>query len=439
MDLQRDLFLDQRMTMSMNQIQALKILSMDSVELTEFLQQEYMDNPLLEYEAGHREMSGREPLTYEKQYSDFVMEEDRLVREIPDEKKEGIEDFIMEQLDLKKYGEYELSVIKYLIAMLDDNGYLVYDLKQLSETLQADPKFLKNLIRELQALEPYGIFSKDLRSCLLRQLEVKGLKNSFAWKIVNLHLEDLMHGKIGNISRAMKISTSDVRKAIEQISKLSPRPMLAFVNHDLHYINPDILLSWDKDFPKIVLNDAYIENYSISDYYLNMMRQTQDEELLDYFNSKYNRIKMILSGIEQRRKTILAIADEIAALQVDFLKNNGALKSVTMTEIADKLGLSTSTVSRAVKGKYIQTCKSVIPFRKLFTNRISADNNENRCSSDEVKEVILEIIRREDPHKPFSDSELLELVKEKEIHISRRVIAKYRTELGIKSSFKRKI
>lgn len=439
MELSGGVFLEQRITISMNQIQSLEILAMDSIELNEFLQNEYMDNPLLEYEKKYDELPGREMLTYQKQYGDLIQEDDNLIKDIPDIQRQGIEDYIMEQLDLHKYSNMEMSIIKYLIAMLDDTGYFTADLDSIAQLLKVDLKLLKRLISELRLLEPYGIFSRDLKHCLLRQLEAKGMKGGIPWKIVSSHLNDFMDGKIGNISRKMKLPTSNVRKAIEQISKLYPRPMISFLNNDLTYIRPDILLSWNKNEPEIFLNDNYIENYSISDYYLTMMKQTEDEDLLKYFRTKYERIKMIFNGIEQRRNTIRDIAREITGFQKEYLQCNAAMKPITMTELADRLGISVSTVSRAVKGKYIQTEKRLLSLRKLFSNKATADTNDsNNISSDEVKHIIMNIIDHENPKKPYSDSELAELLKDKKINVSRRVIAKYRNIMGIKSSFERK-
>lgn len=289
-------------------------------------------------------------------------------------------------------------------------------------------------------LEPYGIFAKDLEHCLLRQLEVMGIEDLALNQIILEHLQDLGAGRISVVSRKMNLSTLQVRKYMTLIGKLNPRPLAGFGTGDIAYVVPDLILSYEDREWKVVLNDGWMGDYRLSDYYMKMMSETKDPQLFEYFKVKLERARFLLRSVEQRRETLLRIAHEIVKRQSKYFLGEGTLQPMNMADLAEEIKVHPSTVSRGIRGKYIQSPMGTVQIRKLFTMPVGSENPmQEVVNADAVKELIKDFIRKEDREKPYSDQRLKELLKEKNINVSRRVIAKYREEMGIKGSYERKL
>lgn len=211
---------------------------------------------------------------------------------------------------------------------------------------------------------------------------------------------------------------------------------MGFGEQKSEYIVPDIILRKDEKW-EIILNDSWYGKYEISDYYQKMMDETKDEELKAYFLNKAQRARFILKNIEQRRKTLLDLMEKILERQKDYFEGTGSLTPMTMTEIAEQMGVHPSTVSRAVRGKYVQYPQKTVLLKSLFSQGISKETDQ--INATEIKERLRKLIKEENRQKPYSDQKLKELLEEQEISISRRAVAKYREEMGIKGSFDRKI
>ena len=444
MEMNYGLTLEQKQQLSQNQIQSLEVLAMDSVELSNFLQDEYLENPLLEYSPDH-DMAGRredigqtyeQPTVLEKSYEDTAEEEDRRQKDIPMPETADIKNYILEQIPA---GACSRKLAEFLTECLDDNGFFTIPVEEAAKKTGAAEDEVRWTLRVLQELEPYGIFAPDLKHSLLKQLEMQGLKNEPAYQIVKEHLQDVADGKISVISRSLKLPTAEVRKCIEQIAKLNPRPLGEFGESRTDYLVPDIIFRKEDGKWEIELNDGWVEDYHINDYYLKMMKESQDEELSTYFRKKLERIRFVMNSIAQRRQTMKSISEQILKNQGEFLDGTAFLKPMTMTDVAEQIGIHTSTVSRAIKGKYIQYPGGTILMKNLFTASISASATEGAVGTMQIKELMKELIRSEDKKKPYSDQKLVTLLKERGIEISRRVVAKYREELGIRGSFDRKV
>ena len=232
------------------------------------------------------------------------------------------------------------------------------------------------------------------------------------------------------------MSTQDVRKCIAKIRELNPRPISGFLTNSTDYIVPDILIDYQDCSWIIRLNDQWIGNYSLCDYYLNMMHTSQSPDLKEYFRKKYNRVQLIMHSIEQRRETILKITSAVLERQKDYFTGNSTLKPMTLADIASDISMHTSTISRGIKNKYLQYPFGVVYLKDLFTSSAGKKDNNSPIT---VKKQLKAIIASENPNKPYSDSTLSNLLKQKGIKISRRTVAKYREEIGIKSTYNRKI
>ena len=398
MELNYGMSLEQKQQLSQNQIQSLELLAMDSVELSEFLQDEYLENPLLDYSEEHAMPGGREdigqtyeqPPVLEQNYDDTAEEEDRRRKDIPMPETESIKNYILDQLP---DGACSRKLAEFMTDCLDDNGFFTIPTEEVAQ---------KTGVPEAEV--------------------------SWTLKV----LQELADGKISVISRALKL------KCIDQIAKLNPRPLGEFGGKRNDYVVPDIIFRKDDGKWEIELNDGWVEDYHINDYYLKMMKESTDAQLGAYFQKKLERIRFVMNSIAQRRRTILQISEQILNVQEHFLDGTGFLKPMTMTDVAESLGIHTSTVSRAIKGKYIQYPCGTILMKHLFTASVSATEGSDAVGTMQIKELMKELIRNEDKNKPYSDQKLSSLLKERGIEISRRAVAKYREEIGIRGSFDRK-
>ena len=192
---------------------------------------------------------------------------------------------------------------------LDDTGFFTTPVEEVADKTHRPEDEVGQMLGLLRELEPYGIFAQDLKHCLLKQLEMLGMQESTLWKVVDLHLQDVADGRISSISRNLKISTMEVRKCIEQIAKLNPRPMSEFGAGKSDFIVPDIIFREEHGKWEVELNDDWMEDYHINDYYLRMMKESKDEELTEYFRMKLERVRFVMNSIAQRRQTVMTISE----------------------------------------------------------------------------------------------------------------------------------
>lgn len=447
MELGYGMQLEQKQLLSQNQIQSLEILAMDGMELSRFLQNEYLENPLLDCSGAHSMASGKteeinksyeHTVTYARNYEEIVEEDDKRKKDIPDADPDIIKNYLLYQLPRGQYNDQQWSLLEYMVECLDDTGFFTIPLEEVAQKTRMPLFEVENALLDLQELEPYGIFAPDLRSCLLKQLKMMGLEYTMVWKVVEEHLQDVANGKISNISRDLKVPTVEVRKCIEQIAKLNPRPLGELSGDRANYIVPDIIFKEENGKWEVELNDDWVEDYHINDYYIRMMKESRDEELTEYFRIKLERVRFVMNSIAQRRQTMMSISETILQRQQRYFEGKSFLQPMTMTDVAEQIGIHTSTVSRAIKGKYIQYPGGTVPVKSLFSASVAQPEGSGAVGTMEIKNRIRELIDSEDKRKPYSDQKLLQLLKERNINISRRAVAKYREELGIKGSFDRK-
>ncbi len=440
------LTLEQKQLLSQTQIQSLELLNMCNVELSSFLNNEYMENPLLEQSTSNDMLGITEDFhswynqrqTFNEGYGDSDKNETRFREVSPTVYNKEIERYIKDQLDAKRYDKNQWKVIEFLIMNLDDNGFYTTSIEETASAVKAPVDMVKECLEDLRQLEPYGIFAENLSACLLRQLDVLGVEEENLRAVISCHLQNASQGKISNITRDLGISSATARKYIAFIGTLNPRPLSGFHSGNNSYVIPDILFtrkgsSWD-----IILNDNWMGNYQLNEYYLKMIAESKDEELQEYFRKKLERARFILNSIEQRRKTILSISQAILEWQTEFFENNGELYPMTMSDLAQKLDIHPSTVSRAVNGKYIQYPGGTLLMKDMFSAAVSSESGEIGMTATQIKKVLKELIEAENKKKPYSDQVLSNLLKEKGITLSRRGVAKYREELGIRGSYERK-
>jgi RNA polymerase sigma-54 factor len=319
-----------------------------------------------------------------------------------------------------------------LIGSLDDRGYLTLKLPNLALLAQLPLRVVQEAHTLLKTFEPAGIGAIDLQDCLLIQLKINGRIKSLAGKILKEQLPLLLRRRIPEIAKRFNADTEDVQEAIEEISNLDPLPGRKYGEDTNQVITPDVEVEKDEGKWIIHLNSEYIPRLRISNVYKEIIaRGKLTKEEKEYIQEKMRSGKFLISSIEQRQQTIEKITRSILDFQQDFFEEGLAkLRPLTMTQVADEVGVHETTVSRAIAGKFIKTPHGIFHLKYFFTPGYDSSGGE-ALSNTTIKDMIANIIEGEDPEKPFSDKVVVNQLADKNITIARRTVAKYREELGI--------
>ena len=440
MEIKTGISLQTKQVLSQVQMESLNILSMSMTELREFLQNEEIENPLVEYSSGSRE--NLFPVTYREtqRFYNGRSSEDGDEPELYEAENgpESVEDLVLTQLPWDKMGEHERAIVDFCINSLEQSGYLLVTPEEIAEKLDLEEDLVGRVLSGLKLLEPRGLFASGLEECLL--LQIQGMEQEELLEhVIKNHLQDVAEGKISSISRDMKLSSAEVRKLIHVIKELNPRPLNGYGKEETQYILPDIILSCRNGQWNVELNDKWTGDVQINEFYVHMMETAQDEELRAYFEDKLRRARFIMNAVEQRRRTLLGITRGILNRQSGYLMGTEHLKPMTLEELAEELGIHKSTVSRAIRDKYLLAPGGCFLLRDLFTSGIgSGDGRGAEVSRTAVKARLKELVDQEDKTRPYSDEQLARLLERAGMSVSRRRVAKYRTELGLGSAFQRR-
>ena len=440
MEIKTGISLQTKQVLSQVQMESLNILSMSMTELREFLQNEEIENPLVEYSSGSRE--NLFPVTYREtqRFYNGRSSEDGDEPELYEAENgpESVEDLVLTQLPWDKMGEHERAIVDFCINSLEQSGYLLVTPEEIAEKLDLEEDLVGRVLSGLKLLEPRGLFASGLEECLL--LQIQGMEQEELLEhVIKNHLQDVAEGKISSISRDMKLSSAEVRKLIHVIKELNPRPLNGYGKEETQYILPDIILSCRNGQWNVELNDKWTGDVQINEFYVHMMETAQDEELRAYFEDKLRRARFIMNAVEQRRRTLLGITRGILNRQSGYLMGTEHLKPMTLEELAEELGIHKSTVSRAIRDKYLLAPGGCFLLRDLFTSGIgSGDGRGAEVSRTAVKARLKEPVDQEDKTRPYSDEQLARLLERAAMSVSRRTVAKYRTELGLGSAFQRR-
>ncbi len=422
--------------LSQIQIQSVNILAMSMTELHDFLQNEEIENPLIEYtmDENRREFT----FTAGENRKSFTDSEERERGEwdlfkMDDNREKSAENLVKTQLRQEHLDERRRKVVDFCIHSLDQNGYLTVSAEEISQTLHMETEIVEEVLSELKTLEPKGLFASGLEECLLLQIEGFEQEKELR-EIIQNHLKDVAEGRISNISRQMSLTTTEVKKLVLIIKNLNPRPLNGYGTEQTHYIVPDIIFEYQEGQWNIRLNDGPMRNLHISDFYLRMMETAQDETLKSYFEEKRKRAQAVVNAVEQRKRTLMGLAAGILKRQSGYLLGREALNPMTMEELAQEQGLHKSTVSRAMKDKYLLAPSGCVRMRDLFTRGLPSAEGSEELSRNTIKYRIKSLVEHENRKAPYSDQQLMEILEMEGIKISRRTVAKYRTELGIRNA-----
>lgn len=455
----------QKLIMTPQLRQAIAILQLPATELAALVEKELLENPVLEpIVEEHGEGSAPEAEVPVREYdtqpeADGWMEyllngtettaamhsgssETAQRREIADTDAVLLQDYLEMQLHFSVSDTTHLMIGKYLIGCIDDNGYLCGTTAEAALHLGVEETAVIEVLQLIQTFDPLGVGARNLQECLLIQLEYKALefdsdKIDLAVAVIKEHLDQVAAGRYKQIADKQRCTLQEVQQAVDIIRTLDPKPGRAFGGGQAAYIIPDVTVERVNNGYSIHINDNHVPQLAINPYYREVVREA-DSDARKYVEGRINAAVWLIKSIEQRRRTLYNVTEAIIILQNEFFEYGPKfIRPLTMKKVAEHVGVHESTVSRATANKYIATPHGVFGMHSFFTSGVQGAGGED-ISASRVKQEIKELIAAEDPSRPLSDQALCDALNRKGIMLSRRTIAKYREELGIASSSKRK-
>ena len=352
----------------------------------------------------------------------------------------SLAEHLMDQMREANLTDEQRILAELIIGNIDDYGYLKASVEELSAMAAAPAEKVAELLKRIQTFEPAGVGARDLRECLLLQLERSGQQETLEYRIVRDFMEALGKRKIPEIARGTNLSVERVQESLCLIGRLDPRPGRAFLPDTQQFVLPEVFVQKVGDDFVVTTNDEQIPHLRISNVYKDLMSQGENsDEVKNYIRDKIRAGNFLIKSLHQRQQTILNIGREIVKRQREFMEKGVAhLKPLTMVQVAEVVGVHETTVSRAVSGKYMQTPQGIFEMKYFFTSGLQSATGED-VSNTSVKDMIADIFKNENLSRPLSDQEVVKMVTEKGIVIARRTVAKYRTELNILPSNLRKV
>jgi RNA polymerase sigma-54 factor len=347
----------------------------------------------------------------------------------------------MSQLSLTHLTDDERTVCSLIIGNLDENGYLRgATIEEIAQDAECDEEFAEEMLEIIQQeFDPTGVGARDLAECLLIQAEQVYKRGDPIFQVIMDHIPNLEKKRYDLIARDLDLTMEQVVDAARRISKLNPRPGRIYSNEEPQYITPDIYIHKVGDEYAAVINDDGVPKLKVSSFYKDALLNGDARDAKKYVQEKVKNAAWLIQSIYRRQRTILKVTNSIIKFQRDFLDHGiGKLKPLVLRDVADDIGMHESTISRVTTNKYVHTPQGIFELKFFFNSSISKTHGDD-IASEAVKTRIKQLIDQEDPKKPYSDSKIVKMLREKHnIDIARRTVAKYREMLGILSSTKRK-
>ena len=462
--------------LSPQQIQVIKLLEIPTMQLEQRIKKELEENPVLEIEdesPDYEENNDAQELKSENDtddeefsFDDYINEEEEIPSyklsannyskddkyvDIPFSVGTSFNEFLYEQLGLVNLSEEQQQLAEYIIGNIDDDGYLRRDLMSISDDLafnmnmEVSEEELHEILKVIQEFDPPGVGAQNLRECLLLQLKrKKGKEFDLARIIVRDFFEEFTKKHYEKIQKKLEISDEELKKGIDQVLKLNPKPGSSYsnpLNRSNQHIVPDFILENIDGELNLSLNQRNVPDIRINDTYLNMLHTLSEnkgknnqsqKDALFFVKQKLDSAKWFIDAIRQRQHTLLLTMSEIINFQKEYFLEGDETKlhPMILKDIAERTGLDISTISRVSNSKYIQTNFGIYPLKYFFSEGLQKDDGEE-VSTREIKKILQECIENEDKHKPLTDEKLAQILKEKSYNIARRTVAKYREQLGI--------
>jgi RNA polymerase sigma-54 factor len=478
LDTSQQMRTEMRLRMAPRMIQSMEILQLPIMALQERIEQELGENPILEdlrdtpsaepgdddlpAPAPEERVSDSEPDEFDnlssldENWSEIYGEGPRRSRaslsEQSDRKQEAMQnmasrprsfhDDLTDQLGFFDCATVVREMAEYIIYNLDERGLYPHDLHDVIRELngRATPEQASEALKLVQRLDPPGVAARDLRECLLLQLNPEVPGHDVLQILISQHFDDLEHNRLPLIEKKTGIPLETIKESLEHLRRLNLRPSAGFQVEDPHYVIPDLIVEAnDQGVYEVRLADQNTPQLAISRDYLKQLRNKDtDQATRDFIQKKIQSARWLIESIEQRRNTLLRVAKSIIEHQKDVLDRGPEfIEPLKMQQIADRVGVHVTTVSRAVDDKWIQTPRGIFPLKRFFGGGTrTAEGDE--IAWDTIKQKLLEVIAKEDKLNPMSDEEIVDEMARQGVTVARRTVTKYRQNLLIPSSRQRK-
>lgn len=471
--------LTQKLVMTPQLRQAIKILQLPRGELDALVYEELAENPVLAVEQGEEEVSpadagvmGDEPpgselaertapaedidwRSYLETYNDEIPslpawgdedadeERQNLIENQPN-RTESLAEHLAWQLRFRDLTEEEKGIAAIIIGNLDVDGYLQDSLEEIAANVGSPVEDVARVLQIIQECDPAGVGARNLQECLLLQLRNLGLENpalndpilELVGQIVRNHLPALEDRRFDRLAKDLGVTIEEVTQAVKLLSSLDPKPARDFGEGEIRYVTEDVYVHKVGDEWVVTLNEEGLPRLKVSASYRRLL--SEGGEAKDYIQDKLRSAAWLIKSIHQRQRTLLLVAQSLVKFQRDFLTHGVShMRPLVLRDVAEDVGIHESTVSRAIANKYIATPRGIYPLKKFFTTGLKGRQGQD-VASESVKERIREMISHEDTTHPLSDEEIARLLSRDDVTIARRTVAKYRESMNILPSAKRK-
>ncbi|MFO1463205.1 MAG: RNA polymerase factor sigma-54 [bacterium] len=483
LEIKQNLKLTQSLVITPQLQQAIKLLQLSQMELVEMVQNEMLENPLLEEGVDAEEAPQQEPpeIVAEREELEGPLDnkgtqesqevggkEGDFKEEAPDfdwdnylntynapenvqsqidelpsyentlANKTSLFDHLMWQLQLSNFSPRDAEIGTFLLGCINDDGYIQDPLEDIAAKLETNVEDVERVLKRIQEFDPPGVAARDLKECLMIQLKHLGPEKEILAKIIDNHLSNLERRDYLRIARDLKISLEKVQELAKLIHELEPKPGREYSTSDPQYITPDVYVNKIGNEWVVVLNEDGLPKLKVSHLYKNAMEGNGSSATKEYVQNKLRSAIWLIRSIHQRQRTLYRTSKTIVKFQQEFFeKGISYLRPMILRDVANEIEMHESTVSRVTTNKYMHTPHGIFELKYFFNSGITTSDGDS-VASETIKTKIKTMIAQENPKKPLSDQEIVKLLKDGNIDIARRTVAKYREMMGIQPSSKRR-
>jgi RNA polymerase sigma-54 factor len=434
------------LNLSPQQIQFMSLLQIPLLSLEKRIEEELESNPALEEAPAQndKEENNSDPWESNTNYSNNSREEKQTV--VARERELSLQEFLLQQLPMHSLKEEEKLLAEFIIGCLDDNGFLSRSLFSITDdilfklNINVSETQLYPLLKIVQKLDPVGVGARDLKECLLLQLESKPASDTInlAKAILTKQYTAFTNKNYEKLIKEFEVDDNQLKEAYKEVEQLNPKPGASFTNtqEGNSYITPDFILEEENDELSAVLSNSKSKKLRSSQYYKKMLHDLEqgkgDKDAIIFLKEKIEGAEWFANALIQREQTLLKTMNCILSIQEAFFKtgDNKLLKPMKLMDISEKIDLDISTISRVTNSKYIETPYGTFLLKEFFSDAYSKEDG-TVISNKVIKSHLEDILENEDKKKPYSDEELSEKLDEIGFHIARRTVAKYRDQLGV--------
>lgn len=454
--------LRQKVTLSPQVYQGLNILAMPIAELQALVEMEILENPTLETEEFEEEPPESEEERLDErdeerawdewldQYEEMDYAEPMVPRDPNQEERsaeeyvgsvQSFDEYLLDQLNMLDLRPDVARAAQAIIGSLDNDGFFVGDCREIAAISGVSEEAADEGLRIVQQLDPPGVGARNLVEALSIEMAYLGIEDETLSRIIRDHLDDVAANHFRKIARALKVDEAEVRRAVETLKTLNPRPAGAFSpGPSPGYIVPDVTIRRFGDEWLVISNNEAVPVLRVSPRYRAMLRSGSnvDDDTKKYLKDKIRSAEMFIRNVDRRKDTVSRIAQIILEVQHDFFEDGkGDLRPLRLEDVATEIGVHLSTVSRGVTGKYMATPYGLFELKHFFSGGYRTATGMDVAATT-VKNRLRDLLRNEDAEHPLSDQKLAELLRDEGVVVARRTVAKYREELGIEPSWARK-